>query len=153
MKLEESTKASKDKDPPKRPAGRACGRFLAEKWEAIKKSLTADHKIAKAAELKSTPIMNGGARLDDTAASKTNDRNRASPFNLPSWLQGGGCVNERHGHQTRYGQGREGRARGRGSAGDDDHLYRHSPQYCDSCWKHVSEPILTDKVKTARGMR
>ena len=41
----ESKKASKDKVAPKRLAGEVFGQLLAEKWEEIKKSLSADHKI------------------------------------------------------------------------------------------------------------
>ena len=43
--LKEFKKASKNKDAPKRPAGGVYGQLLAEKWEEIKKSLPADHKI------------------------------------------------------------------------------------------------------------
>jgi len=56
-KLKEGKRAKKarDADAPKRPAGGAYGRFLAEKREDIKKSLPADHKITdvskKAGEL------------------------------------------------------------------------------------------------------
>ena len=39
----------------------------------------------------------------------SNDSNRACRCNLSGWLQGGGCGNDFHEHQARYGQGREGR--------------------------------------------
>ena len=79
----------------------------------------------------------------------SNDSNRACRCNLSGWLQGGGCGNDFHEHQARYGQGRE----GRDVAAHDDQQHHQSAQHCESYRRHGSQSTLADRVKIARDAR
>ena len=97
--------------------------------------------------------VEGVQPLVKTVANKTTMATVLTRATFQERLQSGGCGNESREHQTRNGQGREGRARGLGSAGDDNQKDQHSPQHCASCRKHGSESTLADRVKIARGVR
>ena len=111
--------------------------------------LKVPRKTPKAAELQRTQLMNVGVRLVKTVASKTT----SATVLASATFHAGCCKNESHERQTRCGQGRESRARGLDSAGDDYQQDQHSPRHCESYRKHGSESILADRVKIARGAR